>query len=88
MSKPEPWPVSLTVFCVLFGIFWLWVSFLMMARPQRYVEWFLNKPYRWCGLQISIVDEQRFKRIARFYLVLPFLFGGLGLMVALVAGHR
>ena len=75
-----PWPV--VVFFLAFGTFWIWMAYLMLVKPKQYVEWFLNKPYRWWGLQVSIVDERRFKRWSRIYAFFPCTAALIGLLVA------
>jgi hypothetical protein len=73
------WAVSATL-----GGLWLWFMYLMLYRPQLWVEWFLNKPYNSWGMKVTIVDEKRFRKAALIYSVFPLVFMVIGLMSCLM----
>ncbi len=49
-----------------------WILYLLVARPDRFVEWFWRRPYRSWGINLIIEDESKLKRKG-------CLFGRLGL---------
>ncbi len=82
MSTHESMPWFVWGIVSLFGVAWVGWVYLMLARPEQWVEGFYNKPYRWCGLRLTIVDKNRFRRVARIYAAIPFLAALLALLVA------
>ena len=39
--------------------YWVWRS------PMQWLEWFVRRPYRGWGLNIVVVDEDKFRRACR-----------------------
>ncbi len=55
---------------------WLaWVVYLLLARPARFVEWFMRRPYRSWGITVTVVDDTRLRRRARVLGALLFVVG-------------
>ena len=83
-----PWFVFIPFFIGMgFVITWF---YLMLVKPELWLEWFLNRPYRWWGLQVTIVDKERFKKATRFYAMIPVIgavAGLLGVLIALLSHH-
>ena len=83
MSQPEPVPWFGWCFMTVFFGIWFGMTYLMLASPRRWVEWFFAKPWKSWGIAVSVVDEQRLKRRARF-MGLVYLAAGVMVGVAVV----
>jgi len=85
MTHPQhiPWFVFIP-FIIGMGLVIVWF-YLMLTKPEQWLEWFVNKPYRWWGLQVSIVNKERFRKATRLYALLPVLAALIGLTAALIA---
>lgn len=73
--------------CILFIItagLVVFCFYLMLCKPEQWLEWFVNRPYRWWGLQVSIVNKERFYRVTRFYAMIPIVMAIIGLVVVLI----
>jgi hypothetical protein len=78
-----PWLVLVPSFIFLVIIIsWF---YLMLTKPEQWVEWFLNKPYKMMGLQVTIVDKERFRKVTRIYATIPIFAGLIGLVAAILA---
>jgi hypothetical protein len=78
-----PWFVFIPFVIPLgFTIYWF---YLMWTKPEKWVEYFMNKPYRWMGLQVTIIDREKFRKITRIYTAIPIFAAIMGLLAALVA---
>jgi hypothetical protein len=64
-------------------IFIFVMFYLMIAKPELWLEWFVNRPYRLWGLQVSIVDKVRFRKATRFYALVPIVMAMLGLLASI-----
>jgi len=63
--------------------------YLMLVKPDLWLEWFVNRPYRWWGMQVKIVDQERFRKATRYYAAIPILFAFIALLVSLfICFHR
>ncbi len=63
--------------------------YLMLAKPELWLEWFVNRPYRWWGLQVTMVDKKRFLKATRTYALIPIVFAIIGLLVSVfICFHR
>ena len=76
-------PAFVEIILVIIGIFWCVMIYLMLFNQKLWLEWFVNKPYRQWGLQVTIIDEARFKRMLYIYACVPFVFGIIGLIAAM-----
>ena len=54
--------------------FLLWVIYLLVAHPRRYVELFLGRIYRSWGVTVTVTDEAKLARRTRRMGVLLLLF--------------
>ena len=65
-----------TVLVVLLLAVYGWffsIVYMLWVRPRRFIEWFLSRPYRAWGVQVTVVDENRLKRAARIFGSLTFV---------------
>jgi len=85
-SGDVPW--FAWVLFMLFGVFWIGCLALMLIRPRKWVEWFLDRPYRWMGLKVIMVDEQCFRKVTRFYIALILLGALIGTIAVILAMAR
>jgi hypothetical protein len=60
--------------------------YLMLFKTDLWLEWFVNKPYRWWGLQVTIVDKERFRKATHTYAMIPLLMAILGILASLFVG--
>ena len=52
-----------------------WVVYLLLARPQRFAELFLQRPYRSWGIRFTVEDPAKFARRCRMTGLLVGVFG-------------
>ena len=69
--------VPLILLTVIYGCF-AWILVLLLNQPKRFFDGLIARPYRWWGIEFTVVDESRFRRVTRLF--------GL-LMLVLVALH-
>jgi len=53
------------VFLVTFVPVWLANTYLMLVRPDRWVEWFLVRPCKGYGIAVSVEDQDKLRRNLR-----------------------
>ena len=58
--------ISVLVSIAVFGMFF-WYGYLLLVNPKAWVEWMLVRPWRSWGLAISIIDEQKLRKKARWF---------------------
>ena len=75
MPHAEPMPAVALVFFVIFFMFWFWHAYLLLTRPNRWMEWFMAWSWRPFGLKVSIENEQKFRKRTRLTGVIYLIFG-------------
>ncbi len=61
----SPMPVAAGIFFILFSGFIGWYGYLWAFRRETALRWFFDKPMRMWGLQVSVVNQQRFRNSFR-----------------------
>ncbi len=74
MSIPE---LILASFVGVFlAVIWFGQAYLMLAKPERWVEWFLTRPWGPLGVSVTIDDPVRLRRMTRRYGMVFAVVGG------------
>jgi hypothetical protein len=84
MPEPLASPATIAVFAVFFCL-WFGNACLMIARPQRWVDWFLRKPYKAWGIAVVIEDEQKLRKWFRVFGLIYAVAGALFLAAFLTS---
>jgi hypothetical protein len=85
MSNTGDFPWLVLVPMSIFLVILIASFYMMWAKPEQWVEWFISKPYAFMGLQVKIVDLERFRKVTRIYSSIPIFLAIIGLIAAVIA---
>ena len=71
-------PVFVWWMLLVFGVGVALRFYMMLFRPELWLEWFVNRPYRLWGLRVIIEDPARFRKASHRYAVLPAVLALIG----------
>ena len=76
--------IPLALILVVYGLF-LWIIYLMLARPVEFIERFVTRVYSRWGLQVTISDHEQLRRAARRFGIFMLIFVGVHATVVVTA---
>ncbi len=78
MPHAEPAPLFGVIFLIAFFSFWFYHAYLMLCRPEKWIDWFFRRPWKSFGIAVSIENQDKLRKRTRFlgmiYLVTGILF--------------